>query len=208
MPTISLRANISQYVTNQWLGSEIPSRNTTEKMKVIFRYNKKQSKEVNPYDAIDVARFIVNYAYQNDMFVSNTKIHRILYFIQLHFLQHHRICFKDKLIATAIGPICPAVNKEFKYWGSMQIPPVTEYWDLTNGLWNIKKVKWINNININDQKMIIDVLTECDKYSSTDLYEITTHQYPNMHCYSKYKKDTTISIDTLKNFINKKESGE
>ena len=185
MPTISLRANISQYVTNQWLGSEIPSRNTTEKMKVMFRYNKKQSKEVDPYDAIDVARFIVNYAYQNDMFVSNTKIHRILYFIQLHFLQHHRICFKDKLIATAI-----------------------EYWDLTNGLWNIKKVKWINNININDQKMIIDVLTECDKYSSTDLYEITTHQYPNMHCYSKYKKDTIISIDTLKNFINKKESGE
>ena len=55
-----MRANISQYVTNQWLGSEIPSRNTTEKMKIMFRYNKKQSKEVDTYDANDVARFIVN----------------------------------------------------------------------------------------------------------------------------------------------------
>jgi uncharacterized phage-associated protein len=174
-------------------------------MKIMFKLFKKKTKEIpiEPYAAIDVARFIINYAYKNDMFVSSTKLHRILYFVQLTFLQHNRICFKDSIIATSIGPICPAVNKEYKYWGSMQIPPVTEYWDLSEGIWNAKKVKWINNIRIDDQKIIIDILEECSNYSSVELYKITTHQYPNMNCYNKFKKDTTITIDVMKEFLKR-----
>lgn len=160
-------------------------------------------KPYEPYNAIDVARFIVNCANDNDMLVSPYKLNYILYFVQLTFLQKkHRLCFKDKLIATSYGLTCEAIDKEFTSWKCFSIPYIKEYWDLSDGLWNAKKVPWVNNINQEDQETIIDVIKTCDDYSFSNLADIIRHQYPYMHCYNRFKKDNTITIDAMKHFVN------
>lgn len=155
------------------------------------------------YRALEVARYIINYANDNKMIISNLKLQKILYFIQLEFLIKNakRQCFSDEIEAWDFGPVVPAVYHEFKKYGALGIPKITYIYDDSNGLFNIKKVPYESNIIEKDREIINDVVNECSKYSASQLVEITHNHSPWINAYAS-GKNSVITIPSLIKFIN------
>ena len=167
---------------------------------------KTKSKTKKIYEVLDVARFVINYGNEHDMFISNLKLQKILYFIQLQFLlnDQKRPCFAENIEAWAFGPVVPEVFREFKGYMSFEIPPVKTYWDLSHGLWYAEKKEYVTKISPEDQKTIIAVVEKCHRYSNTELGNIACNQTPWMQ--AKGKKNTVISVNSMIEFLSKGEN--
>ena len=154
------------------------------------------------YKAIDVARYVINYANDNNMVVSNLKLQKILYFIQLQFLldTKHR-CFSDEIEAWDLGPVVPDVYHEFKKFGAFGIPRVQYVYDFSKGWFNIEQRPYESSINENDRKIIEDVLRECNNYSPGQLVEITHNQTPWKRAFA-CGKNSIISEESMTSFLN------
>lgn len=155
------------------------------------------------YSVIDVARYIINYAYDNDIVIHYLKLQKILYFVQLQFLlnNHNNPCFKENIYSRNVVIIyIPEVNKEFHRYGLGWIPRIKEYYDISDGLWNIKKVKYVTKISPTHQKIINSVVNECNKYGNLELGNIITKQSPYIE--SLKKSNRIISVNSLIGFIN------
>ena len=77
------------------------------------------------YDAIDVARYVINYSQEIGSPVSNLKLQKILYFIQGIYLSTlDKPCFSDDIEAWGFGPVISDVYHEFKGFGSNDIPTI------------------------------------------------------------------------------------
>lgn len=166
----------------------------------MYKTTKKPSKN-KIYTAIEIARYIINYANDHTLIVSNLKLQKILYFIQLEFLtEKNAPCFNDNIEAWGFGPVVPTVYKEFKKYGDLNIPKIVHYYDDSDGVWNVKLIKYRPQINKEDRCIIDDVINECNKYSTTQLVDITCKQTPWVKAYGK--RDKIIDIHLLNDFIN------
>lgn len=165
----------------------------------IFHFS--ETEVIEMYSALDVARYVVNYANSHDMMVSNLKLQKILYFIQLNFLGNDpsRPCFSDEIEAWPYGPVIPNVYQEFKRYGSLSIPPVTEYYDTSNGIWNTKKVPYKTKMTSADQELVENVVKMCDEYSASDLVSISHRQSPWIKARNSF--DPVISIASMLDFV-------
>ena len=75
------------------------------------------------YDAVSIARFVINYSNKQEYGISNLKLQKIMYFIQAYFLiTQDKPCFSDDIEAWDFGPVVPAAYHEFKQFGSGNIP--------------------------------------------------------------------------------------
>lgn len=82
------------------------------------------------YKVLDVCRYIINYSNREDYGVSNLKLQKLLYFIQVYFLMNsedHQPCFSEKIEAWDFGPVVPVAYREYKQYGSTDIPFVDSY---------------------------------------------------------------------------------
>lgn len=58
------------------------------------------------YDALDVAKYVINYEASQNRSVSNLRLQKLLYFIQAQFLvTNHHACFPDKMEAWDLGQL-------------------------------------------------------------------------------------------------------
>mgnify|MGYP004510866479 CR=1 FL=1 len=74
------------------------------------------------YDVMDVARFIVNYSIQIVRPVSNLKLQKLLYFIQVAFISNYGIsCFKEPIVHWRHGPVVESVYQKYKTYGAENI---------------------------------------------------------------------------------------
>lgn len=155
------------------------------------------------YKAIDVARYIINYANDNNMIVSNLKLQKILYFIQLEFLLRDKKepCFKENIEAWNFGPVVPSVYHEFKIYGSLPIPKISYVYDGSNGFLNLSREEYVPSIKSVDRLIIEDVVNECDRFSAGQLVEITHNQRPWRRAYTQ-GKNNIISIEMLREFVD------
>jgi uncharacterized phage-associated protein len=75
------------------------------------------------YKARDIARYVVFYCHEHEYPISNLKLQKILYFIQAYFLvEVGKPCFSDVIEAWDYCPIVPSVFKEYRIFGSLNIP--------------------------------------------------------------------------------------
>ena len=176
----------------------------TKKMCYNVTQGELEMKNMNKtYSALDVARYVVNYANENNMIISNLKLQKILYFIQMEFLIQKKniVCFKDDIEAWDFGPVVSEVYQEFKKYGALNIPPISYVYDDSNGLLNLKKIKYESHICDKDKEIINNVINECNEFSASQLVEITHNQSPWINAYSS-GKNSVISISSLIDFIN------
>ena len=74
--------------------------------------------------AVDVSKYIVEYAYDNGSSVFNLQLQKILYFLWIDFYKKYReYLFKDPFEAWALGPVIRNVYYDFCSFGSMTILP-------------------------------------------------------------------------------------
>ncbi len=106
------------------------------------------------YNVLDVCRYVINYSNDKDYGISNLKLQKVLYFVQAYFLiSTPEQCFKERIEAWDFGPVVPEAYREYKQFGSSNIPSVSYYVEMNyEDFWNSKVKKFRN-----------EIISDCDK---------------------------------------------
>ena len=74
------------------------------------------------YQGIEIADYILNYAEQCNYQITNLRLQKILYYIQLNFLkQYDHVIFEDDILAMRHGPCIQSVYDRYHIWGRHSI---------------------------------------------------------------------------------------
>ena len=156
------------------------------------------------YNALDICRYIINYSNDKNYDISNLKLQKLLYFIQIYFLiETEKPCFYNEIEAWDFGPVIPIAYNEYKQYASTHIPYIKQYIEYDkNSIWNSKRVDYNNNIISNDDKYLINaVVDKLANYTATDLVNITQHQKPWVHAYKLYTHNKITNQSLYEYFI-------
>ena len=141
------------------------------------------------YDALDVARHVINYERSQGRSVSNLRLQKLLYFVQAQFLvTTQRACFHDEMEAWDLGPVVPNVYHAYKAFGSASLP---------------RSLPAGSDIDFDDSMLINRILDKCAHYSTTSLVSMTHRQKPWKDAYES-RFDNTISLGAMRSFFGGK----
>lgn len=74
------------------------------------------------YNVMDVARVIVNYSIEIGRPVSNLKLQKLLYFVQVAFINEYGVaCFGEPIVHWRHGPVVESVYQKYKAYGAENI---------------------------------------------------------------------------------------
>lgn len=76
------------------------------------------------YSVISIATYILKRYVSKEKRITNSKMQKVLYFVQAEFLSvTGETCFKDRILAWDFGPVVPLVYSVFKVFAGISIPP-------------------------------------------------------------------------------------
>lgn len=157
------------------------------------------------YKVLDVCRHVIKYSNDQDYGISNLKLQKILYFIQAYFLisELGEPCFNEKIEAWDFGPVVPVAYREYKQFGSGDIPTIKSYIVFDrNNIWNAKRIEFRDITITREDKILIEkVVDKFADYSATDLVSLTYRQSPWIDAYVPYQNNE-ITIDAIKEYFN------
>lgn len=139
------------------------------------------------YRALDVAKYVIERCNKMGYPISNLKLQKILYFIQAEFLvTYNEPCFLEDIEAWNFGPVVPEVYREYKIFGSANIPSFREY----------------DNVSIDENhKILMDkVIDLCAQYTASTLVSITHNQKPWIESFER-GRNCVISVNAIKDFF-------
>jgi prophage ps3 protein 01 len=143
------------------------------------------------YSALEVARFVIEYCRKNDLLMSNLKLQKVLYFIQAEFLvRNGEPCFFERIEAWPFGPVVSNVYHEYKTFGSSNI-----YSNLSN----------FYDIAEEDRNIIKDIVKACNRFSATQLVELTHNQAPWKNAYNNGNR--IITNDSILEYFGENNNG-
>lgn len=153
------------------------------------------------YDAVSIARFVINYSNKQEYGISNLKLQKIMYFIQAYFLiTQDKPCFSDDIEAWDFGPVVPAAYHEFKQFGSGNIPYIDSYFE--GNLFFVKENKFNDSfISKQDKESIQNVVDKFSTFSATDLVKLTHSQDPWRKAYVPFANNI-IDNESIKEYFN------
>ncbi|MBI9096042.1 MAG: DUF4065 domain-containing protein [Sphaerochaeta sp.] len=74
--------------------------------------------------ATDVAKYVIDICYKNNIQISNLKLQKTLFFLWIDFyLETKKSLFDDKIYAWPLGPVIPSIYREYCAYGSLPILP-------------------------------------------------------------------------------------
>lgn len=156
------------------------------------------------YNVLDVCRHVINYSNNKDYGISNLKLQKILYFIQAYFLIcTNAPCFLERIEAWDLGPVVPEAYREYKQFGSGDIPTVTHIvvFDEDN-IWDSIIREYKDDIITDTDKVLIEaVVDKFSDYSATDLVSITHRQAPWKRVYQR-GRNNEITLDSIKEYFH------
>lgn len=143
------------------------------------------------YSALEVARFVIEYCRKNGLLMSNLKLQKVLYFIQAEFLvRNGEPCFFERIEAWPFGPVVSNVYHEYKTFGSSNI-----YSNLSN----------FYDIAEEDRNIIKDIVKACNRFSATQLVELTHNQAPWKNAYNNGNR--IITNDSILEYFGENNNG-
>ena len=137
------------------------------------------------YNVLDVCRHIINYSNDKTFGITNLKLQKILYFTQAYFLlAKHEVCFNDRIEAWNFGPVVPAAYREYKMFGSSNIPRITYFIEKEKNIWDSKVKPYFDDVMSDDDKGLSEIVVDkFADYSAADLVKITHRQKPWIDAY-------------------------
>lgn len=137
------------------------------------------------YDALTIARYIINYSNDRGYGVTNLKLQKLLYFVQAAFLRIYGFpCFKEDMQAWMFGPVIPIVYHQYKRYGNREIPGEGIILDDPS-------------IQVDHKETIKFIIEFFKDYSSSSLVQITHEQAPWKNAYVK-GENRIMKIEDLK----------
>lgn len=157
------------------------------------------------YKVLDVCRHVIKYSNDQDYGISNLKLQKILYFIQAYFLisELGEPCFNEKIEAWDFGPVVPVAYREYKQFGSGDIPTPTHIIDYNEeNIWDSKLIKYVDDvISDGDMVSINGVIDHFSDYSATDLVALTHNQSPWIDA-CIHHMNNEITIEAIKEYFS------
>ena len=115
----------------------------------------------------------------------------VLYFIQAEFLvRNGEPCFFERIEAWPFGPVVSNVYHEYKTFGSSNI-----YSNLSN----------FYDIAEEDRNIIKDIVKACNRFSATQLVELTHNQAPWKNAYNNGNR--IITNDSILEYFGENNNG-
>jgi len=147
------------------------------------------SRSMRTYEVLLIARYIIEHEFECNRSVSNLRLQKLLYFVQLYFLMcRNTPCFSGRMEAWDFGPVVPEVYHKYKRFGSMIIQEIDHFAK--------------SEISDNDRILIDDMLDECANKATRDLVEITHQQSPWKNAY-KNPITNEITLDSIRELVSK-----
>ncbi len=134
--------------------------------------------------ALDVARYVVG-RYGTTHFITNLKLNKLLYYMQVESLRkRNRVLFDDVIEAWDYGPVEPAVYRRYSMFGSSRIQTVPG--------------ATLPDVDA-ESKETINFVMEClGGLTAFDLVSISHRDTGAWHkVYKPNLRNTPISIDTI-----------
>ena len=159
-----------------------------------------------PYNALDVAHYIVKYSNEHNYEISNLKLQELLYFVQALFLVMSNgtiPCFKEEIEAWPFGPVIPKVYDEYKIYGSLEIPYSKAKYILNKSLELEEYVYDENIISENDKLNINKVIEHFKDKSTYELVNLIHNQDPWKNVFIPYCNQTISHKSMIKFFLTK-----
>lgn len=134
------------------------------------------------YEAIEIAKYIINKCIEYNRPVSNLQLQKILYYVQGEYIKitGGDILFNDKIEAWTYGPVVPSVYYEFNGFSSSDI----------NLIYDVK------DIEFRVREIIDPIIEEKSLLSAWKLVENTHNEIPWKTSY-KEGRNNTIEIATM-----------
>lgn len=140
------------------------------------------------YDALLISKYVIRKCDELNRTISNLKLQKILYFVQAEFLvDTGKPCFFNDIEAWAFGPVVPEVYREYKVYGSANIP--------------VNRSEYLIDIPRIDKDRIFGIVDECSRYSAAALVEITHHQTPWLEA-RKAGYNHSISNESIRKYFS------
>lgn len=113
-------------------------------------------------------------------------------------------CFNEKIEAWDFGPVVPRAYREFKQFGSGNIPPIKSYLEAVdeNDVWNMRRISFKDNrIMEKDKKKIDAVVDLFSGYSAMSLVALTQMQAPWINAYNPHQRNE-ITNDAIREYFS------
>ena len=134
------------------------------------------------YEALDIARYVINYAADRGNRITNLKLQKILYYIQGGFLANGKgPCFHNAILCWKHGPVVRNVYNEFSRYADGPIPPQTTYRkiSLVNGrLEAVNKEFDSKFLDKEDMRLIDHIVDSLLPYGAWELVQKTHEEDP------------------------------
>lgn len=143
-------------------------------------------------NVLDVAKYIIHYCHTNNIYITNLKLQKLLYFCEAIYLlefRGKRACFNESIVAWQYGPVVKEAYFEYSLYGSSEIKDVSSS--------ETRLESKLHNVSI-----IKDVLDSLAKLDAFELVDITHSQNPWINAYGTYN-GAPISKKSIYDFFKK-----
>lgn len=154
------------------------------------------------YNALDIARYSINYAHDINSPISNLQLQKIMYYIQAAFLvEKNEKCFNENILNWTYGPVVDEVYREFRTFGYSSILRQKSYmcigYDKKNHKISIGEKKFDGSILGNEDKQIIQKIVDIySKFEPFDLVNKTHSEDP----WKDTNQNDIIDNESIKNY--------
>ena len=133
------------------------------------------------YTANDIAEFVINYHNDEKIEITNLRLQKILYLIQIYFyLNKNKFCFNDNFYQWEYGAVIPEIHHKYIFFGVGNI-------ELNNKIYLDKK----------DEQDIKELINKFKKYRTSYLIQIL---YETKPCQNTIK-NSIISKEKIIDYI-------
>lgn len=140
---------------------------------------------MRPYNALEVAEYIIERYHQRHKPISNLKLQKILYFVQAQYIvKFGTPCFENIMQAWDHGPVVPDVYHEYRGYGNTNIPS-----------FGGKRFYFEQD----EQQTLDATIDHASEYAASQLVEIARNQSPWMDAYER--ADKMITPESIKKFF-------
>lgn len=130
---------------------------------------------MEPYNALDIARYIINYSISKNKSITNLQLQKIMYYVQAAGMVSNGIpIFSESIKNWKYGPVIEEVYQEFRVNGHSSIPKqdkvINIIFDSENFEVKVVEKKFDDSIiDLEDKNLIIKVV---DCYLDSDPFDL------------------------------------
>lgn len=157
------------------------------------------------YQVMDVARFIVNYSIEIRKPVSNLKLQKLLYFVQVTFLGQLGVpCYTEPVVHWRHGPVVECVYQKYRSYGADSITDQElEYYEFQFDLDTMSvttqrrtyREDIFENYHLNLIRSVVEKYQDVSPWEMVDL----THQEA---AWMNTDRNEEITIDMMKKYYH------